>query len=47
MRIELDHLFVCANVGAPEAEELMQFGFAKAFPIDIPVKAHRIGVFPF
>jgi hypothetical protein len=26
MRIELDHLFVCAAPGAPEAEELIQFG---------------------
>lgn len=26
MRIELDHLFVCTAPGAPEAEELVQFG---------------------
>jgi len=26
MHIELDHLFVCASRGAPEAEELVQFG---------------------
>jgi len=26
MRIELDHLFVCTDPGAPEAEKLVQFG---------------------
>jgi hypothetical protein len=26
MRIELDHLFVCTDPGAPEAEELVRFG---------------------
>ena len=30
MRIELDHLFVCAAPGAPEAEELIQFGLHEA-----------------
>ncbi len=26
MRIELDQLFLCTDPGAPEAEELVQFG---------------------
>jgi hypothetical protein len=32
MRIELDHLFVCTNPGAPEAEKLVQSGLHEGPP---------------
>ena len=32
MRIELDHVFVCTTPGAPEAEELIQFGLREGRP---------------
>src|SRR5215471_2684922 len=32
MQIELDHLFVCTARGAPEAEELVQFGLHEGLP---------------
>jgi len=32
MRIELDHLFVCTNPGAPEAEKLVQSGLHEGAP---------------
>jgi hypothetical protein len=36
MRVELDHLFVCAAVGAPEAERLVQFGLHEGPPSQHP-----------
>jgi hypothetical protein len=36
MRIELDHLFVCTDPGAPEAEKLIQFGLREAPPNQHP-----------
>ncbi len=36
MRIELDHLFVCAAQGAPEAEKLVQFGLREGPPNQHP-----------
>jgi hypothetical protein len=36
MRIELDHLFVCANPGAPEAEKLVQLGLHEGPPNQHP-----------
>lgn len=32
MSLELDHLFVCTKPGAPEAEELVQFGLREGPP---------------
>ena len=32
MQIELDHLFVCTALGAPEAEKLVQFGLHEGPP---------------
>jgi hypothetical protein len=32
MRFELDHLFVCTDPGAPEAEKLVQFGLREGPP---------------
>jgi Glyoxalase-like domain len=36
MRVELDHLFVCADPGAPEAEELVRFGLREGPPSQHP-----------
>ena len=36
MQIELDHLFVCTSVGAPEAERLVQFGLHEGPPNQHP-----------
>jgi hypothetical protein len=36
MRIELDHLFVCTDPGAPEAEKLIQFGLREGPPNQHP-----------
>lgn len=36
MRIELDHLFVCTNPGAPEAEKLVQLGLHEGPPNQHP-----------
>jgi hypothetical protein len=36
MRIELDHVFVCTAVGAPEAENLVQFGLHEGPPNQHP-----------
>jgi len=36
MQIELDHLFVCTNPGAPEAERLVQFGLHEGPPNQHP-----------
>lgn len=36
MRIELDHLFVCTNPGAPEAEKLVQLGLLEGPPNQHP-----------
>ena len=36
MQIELDHLFVCTALGAPEAEKLVQFGLHEAPPNQHP-----------
>ena len=36
MRIELDHLFVCAAPGAPEAEKLVRFGLHEGPPNQHP-----------
>jgi Glyoxalase-like domain len=36
MRIELDHLFVCTAPGAPEAEQLIQFGLHEGPPNQHP-----------
>jgi hypothetical protein len=36
MRIELDHLFVCTAPGAPEAEQLVQFGLREGAPNQHP-----------
>ena len=32
MPVELDHVFVCVSQGAPEAEQLIQFGFREGTP---------------
>jgi len=32
MRVELDHVFVCSALGAPEAEELVRFGLREGPP---------------
>jgi len=29
---EVDHLFVCANLGAPEADSLIAFGLTEGAP---------------
>jgi hypothetical protein len=29
MTIELDHLFICTEVGAPEADQLVAFGLTE------------------
>jgi hypothetical protein len=47
MRVELDHLFVCANVGAPEAEELIQFGLCEGLPNQHPGQGSACRRFPF
>ncbi len=36
MRVELDHLFVCAAPGAPEAEKLVKFGLHEVSPNQHP-----------
>ena len=36
MQIELDHLFVCTDPGAPEAEKLVQFGLHEGPPNQHP-----------
>lgn len=36
MRVELDHLFVCAAPGAPEAEKLVKFGLHEGSPNQHP-----------
>jgi len=36
MRVELDHLFICTDVGAPAAEELVQFGLREGPPNQHP-----------
>jgi Glyoxalase-like domain len=36
MRMELDHLFVCTNPGAPEAEKLVQLGLHEGPPNQHP-----------
>jgi hypothetical protein len=36
MQIELDHLFVCTALGAPEAEKLVQFGLHEGPPNQHP-----------
>src|SRR5260370_8136635 len=36
MRVELDHLFVCATPGAPEAEKLVKFGLHEGSPNQHP-----------
>jgi hypothetical protein len=36
MRIELDHIFVCTEPGAPEAEELVRFGLREGPPSQHP-----------
>jgi hypothetical protein len=36
MRIELEHLFVCTDPGAPEAEKLIQFGLREGAPNQHP-----------
>lgn len=36
MQIELDHLFVCTNPGAPEAEKLVRFGLHEGPPNQHP-----------
>ncbi len=32
MAVELDHIFICTGVGAPEADELVAFGLAEGAP---------------
>ena len=36
MQIELDHVFVCATAGAPEAEQLVEFGLHEGPPNQHP-----------
>jgi hypothetical protein len=36
MNIELDHVFVCASPGAPEAEEFARFGLHEGLPNEHP-----------
>lgn len=36
MQIELDHLFVCTALGAPEADKLVQFGLREGPPNEHP-----------
>jgi hypothetical protein len=36
MSIELDHVFVCASPGAPEAEEFIRFGLHEGLPNEHP-----------
>src|ERR1700761_6859505 len=36
MKIELDHLFVCTDPDAPEAEKLIQFGLREGAPNQHP-----------
>ena len=36
MRMELDHMFVCTDPGAPEAEKLVQFGLHEGPPNQHP-----------
>src|SRR5437879_6291460 len=32
MQLELDHFFVCASIGAPEADRLIEFGLSEGTP---------------
>jgi hypothetical protein len=32
MTVELDHVFVCSEVGAPEADQLVAFGLGEGAP---------------
>jgi hypothetical protein len=36
VQVELDHLFICAAPGAPEAEKLIRFGLSEGTPNDHP-----------
>ena len=47
MRIELDHLFICVAPGAPEAEELLQFGLREGSPNQHPGQGTACRRFPF
>jgi hypothetical protein len=47
MRIELDHLFICVAPGAPEAEELLQFGVREGSPNQHPGQGTACRRFPF
>ena len=47
MQIELDHLFVCVDPGAPEAEILVQFGLQEGPPNQHPGQGTACRRFPF
>ena len=47
MRFELDHLFVCTAPGAPEAEELIQFGLHEGPPNQHPGQSTACRRFAF
>jgi hypothetical protein len=47
MRIELDHVFVCAAPGAPEGDELVRFGLREGPPNRHPGQGTSCRRFPF
>jgi hypothetical protein len=47
MQIELDHIFVCADPGAPEAEEFIRFGLREGEPNTHPGQGTASRRFPF
>jgi len=47
MHIELDHLFICTDHGAPEAEELVRFGLHEGPPNQHPGQGTANRRFPF
>lgn len=47
MKLELDHIFVCASPEAPEADELVRFGFREGEPNTHPGQGTACRRFPF
>ena len=47
MQIELDHILVCTDPGAPEAEELIHFGLREGGPNTHPGQGTACRRFPF
>ena len=47
MKLELDHIFVCASPGVPEGDELVRFGFREGEPNTHPGQGTACRRFPF